>query len=74
MQNITTMLEKYGRYNRLIGDYRSCHIRAELGTRQHRDAREALERYMAKLAKLENTMEDLGLLSTGDRHSNRGDA
>ena len=72
--NIPTLLEKYGRVNRLVGDYRACLVRSELGTNMHKDCRISLDRAMAKLSRIENTLEDMGLLHYGDRHTDRGEA
>ena len=72
--NIPALLEKYGRVNRLVGDYRACLVRADLGTTAYKDNRISLDRAMAKLARVENTLEDMGLLDVGDRYTNRGDA
>ncbi len=72
--NIPTLLEKYGRLNRTVGDYRVCLITSDLGTNRHKDARIALDRAMAKLSKVENTLEDMGLLNASDRHTERGEA
>ena len=69
---IPALLEKYGRLNRLVGDYRACVVRADLGTEKHRDALNCLERTMTKLARIENTLEDMGLMAEDDRHTDRG--
>ena len=74
MENIQTLLEKYGRVNRLVGDYRACLVRADLGTTAYKDNRISLDRAMSKLARVENTLEDMGLLHYGDRHTDRGQA
>jgi hypothetical protein len=71
MESIPTLIERYGRTQRLVGDYRACLIRSDLGTDMHKDCRIALDRVMAKLARVENTLEDLGLLNTDDRHTTR---
>lgn len=72
--NIPALLEKYGRFNRVIGDYRACIVDSELGSKRNGDARFALERTMVKLAAIEDALEDMGLLRLEDRHSNRGDS
>ena len=72
--NIPTLLEEYGRVNRLVGDYRACLVRADLGTTAYKDNRISLDRVMAELARVEDTLEDMGLLHYGDRHTDRGDA
>jgi hypothetical protein len=72
--NIPALLEKYGRVNRLVGDYRACLVRSELGSDMHKDCRISLDRAMSKLARVENTLEDMGLLHYGDRHTDRGEA
>jgi hypothetical protein len=72
--NIPALLEKYGRVNRLVGDYRACLVRSELGSDIAKDCRISLDRATAKLARIENTLEDMGLLHYGDRHTDRGEA
>ena len=72
--NIPALLEKYGRVNRLVGDYRACLVRADLGTTAYKDNRISLDRVMAELARVEDTLEDMGLLHYGDRHTDRGQA
>jgi hypothetical protein len=72
--NIPQLLERYGRVNRLVGDYRACVVVSDLGTTQHKDAKISLDRAMRKLATIENTLEDMGLLHYGDRHTDRGEA
>jgi hypothetical protein len=74
MENIQTLLERYGRYNRLIGDYRSWTIQADITSDKFKDARRSLDRCMVKLAEIENTLVDMGLLNEDDRHSNRGES
>ena len=71
MESIPTLIERYGRTQRLVGDYRACLIRSDLGSNMHKDCRIALDRVMAKLARVENTLEDLGMLHFGDRHTDR---
>jgi hypothetical protein len=70
--NIPALLERYGRVNRLVGDYRACVVRSDLGTEKHRDAHRCLDMAMYKLAGIENTLEDMGLLNVDDRHTDRG--
>jgi hypothetical protein len=72
--NIPTLIEKYGRVNRLVGDYRACVVRSDLGTEKHKDAKRCLGMAMFKLAGIENTLEDMGLLHFSDRHTDRGEA
>jgi hypothetical protein len=72
--NIPTLLEKYGRTNRLVGDYRACLVRADLGTDAYKDCRISLDRAMVRLEKLESALEDMGLLNADDRHTERGAA
>ena len=72
--NIPTLIEKYGRVNRLVGDYRACVVRTNLGTANHQDAKRCQDMAMFKLAGVENTLEDMGLLNADDRQTNREDA
>ena len=74
MENIQTLLERYGRINRFIGDYRRTSCDSACESTRFKDAQWALDRYMVKLAKVENTLEDMGMLDVGDRYTNRGDA
>jgi hypothetical protein len=72
--NIPTLIEKYGRLNRTVGDYRACLIASDLGTSRHKDARIALDRAIEKLSRVEDQLEDMGLLHFSDRHTDRGEA
>ena len=74
MENIQTLLERYGRVNRLIGDYRACTIHSDPSSTRFTDAQWSLDRCIVKLARIENTLEDMGLLDAGDRHTDRGEA
>ena len=74
MENIQTLLEKYGRTSRLVGDNRACLLALDFRTEQHKQAREALDFALARLARVENTLEDMGLLRSSDRHTDRGQA
>ena len=69
--NIQGLLEQYGHLNRLIGDCRACTIRSALGTKRYKDAKWALDRYKSELSKVEDQLEDMGLLHFSDRYTDR---
>mgnify|MGYP000185497326 CR=1 FL=1 len=70
--NIQKLIEQYANLNRLVGDYRRELNRSEHGTRQYVDALEMLRYNEDRMVLVENQLEDMGLLNTSDRYTDRG--
>ena len=74
MEDIQSIIDTYGRINRLVGDYRACVAAADMGSEAYTDSRRLLKQATRKLAKMETKLENLGLMNFEDRYTDRGEA
>ncbi len=66
--NIQDLLQKYGHLNRKVGDLRTEVINFERNSHAWNDSLNSLQRNTKRLAELEDTLIDMGLLNEDARY------